>query len=157
MTPKPRPLDGPAGPTLKSTEMSSSAIFPRSATPTNVTIVQAAQAATDRYWGGGPTRSDAVFGIPVTYENGPVGAGPVATVAITDSFPFDRAIIFGRAAPSLLVCAMSHPSSHVTSCSVGYCNLGSRLPVLKMVLCILLTYQMTRQIFVEPIPLFGTR
>jgi len=102
--------------------MSSSAIFPRSATPTNVTTVQAAQAATDRYWGGGPTRSDAVFGIPVTYENGPVGAGPVATVAITDSFPFDRAIIFGGAAPSLLFCAMSHPSSHVTSYSVGYGN-----------------------------------
>ena len=102
--------------------MSSSAIFPRSATPTNVTTVQAAQAATDRYWGGGPTRSDAVFGIPVPYENGPVGAGPVAMVAITDSFPFDRAIIFGGAALSLLLCATSHPPSHVISCSVGRCK-----------------------------------
>ena len=122
LTPKPRPSDGPADPTSKSTEMSSRAIFPRSATPTNVTTVQAAQAATDRYWGGGPTRSDAVFGIPVTYENGPVGAGPVAIVAITDSFPFDRAVIFGRAAPSLLLCATNHPPSYVTSCSVGHCK-----------------------------------
>jgi len=60
--------------------------------------------------------------MPVTYENGPVGAGPTATVVITDSFPFDWAIIFGRAALSLLLCAMSHLPSYVTSCSVAYCK-----------------------------------
>ncbi len=49
--------------------------------------------------------------MPVTYENGPVGAGPAATVAIMDSFPFDLATIFGRAALSLLLNAIDKPLS----------------------------------------------
>ena len=124
LTPKPGPSVDTDGSIRKSTEIFSNAIFPRSATPTNVTTVQAAQAATDRYWGGGPTRSEFVLGIPVTYENGPVGAGPAATVAITDSFPFDLATIFGRAALSLLLNAMDNPLSCVRSCSVAYSSRG---------------------------------
>ncbi len=55
--------------------------------------------------------SDLGFGMPATYDHGPVGADPAPTTATTESCPTVRAKIFGRnssVAPVLVPSAMNH-------------------------------------------------
>ena len=55
--------------------------------------------------------SDLGFGMPVTYDHGPVGADPAPTTATTESCPTVRAKIFGRnssGVPVLVPSAMNH-------------------------------------------------
>ncbi len=60
-----------------STEMSSKGMLPRWATPTKVTTVHAAQAATDKYSGGGATTCVSEWEAFITIGHGPFRVSPV--------------------------------------------------------------------------------
>src|ERR671925_1497574 len=68
-------------------------MWPRWATPTTVTTVQAAHAATARYVAGGPTMSRVGCGVSVMKDHGPRCAGSGPMMVCTAPPPIGLAIM----------------------------------------------------------------